>query len=72
MGLSLGAGGTAIGNSRWVSGGGTHIGLWQICVDDGDCDRTFEQDSYQDSRTYTLCTGYREFIILIMESEISV
>ena len=64
LGLSIGAGGTAIGNSWWVkhngndiNGGKYYMGLWSICLappeQDALCNNTWERDSIKDSRKYT-------------------
>ena len=56
LGLSIGAGGTAIGNSWWVKHNGKeyHTGLWIICRanfgQDLKCEHTWETDSIKDSR----------------------
>ena len=56
LGLSLGAGGTAIGNNFWVrhtrlNGKDITIGLWRWCEEDGPCQNTFDRESIKDNRT---------------------
>ncbi len=62
MGLTLGAGGTAIGNAMWGKFdhsvlGDINVGYWTICKDpivgDNECKNTYDQDLFtENGRTF--------------------